>query len=146
VYRENYEKLTGQHFNIIGLFRASLCGAGVIDRTKTVCVMSDERLCCTRLVHWSLELFYYSVYHRGTPWYLSGNIFPFLSFILTKPVDLLKIYQIHCSAYIPETVHGLTTVKFDSFFEFENHSSTRGHIYKWKKNCFNRDLHHHFLL
>jgi len=35
-------------------------------------------------------------------------------------------------------------VKFESFFAFENYSRTRGHIYKLKKNRFNRDLRQHF--
>ena len=49
--------------------------------------------------------------------------------------DLIEVYKI---------IHGLTTVKFESFFEFENYSGTRGHIYKLKKNRLNRDLRQHF--
>jgi len=49
--------------------------------------------------------------------------------------DLIEVYKI---------IHGLTAVKFKSFFEFDNYSRTRGHIYKLQKNRFNRDLRQHF--
>jgi len=51
--------------------------------------------------------------------------------------DLIEVYKI---------IHGLTAVKFESFFEFDNYSRTRGHIYKLQKNRFNRDLRQRFLL
>jgi len=51
--------------------------------------------------------------------------------------DLIEVYKI---------IHGLTAVKFESFFEFDNYSRTRGHICKLQKNRFNRDLRQHFLL
>ena len=51
--------------------------------------------------------------------------------------DLIEVYKIIHG-------HGLTAVKFESFFAFENYSRTRGHIYKLKKNRFNRDLRQHF--
>jgi len=40
--------------------------------------------------------------------------------------------------------HSITSVKFESFFEFDSYSRTRGHSYKLKKNRFNRELRQHF--
>ena len=50
--------------------------------------------------------------------------------------DLIKVYKI---------MHSLTTVKFESFFEFENYFRRRGHIYKLKKS-FQRGSTSTFLL
>jgi len=41
-------------------------------------------------------------------------------------------------------INGITSVKFESFFEFDSYSRTRGHSYKLKKNRFNRELRQHF--
>jgi len=41
-------------------------------------------------------------------------------------------------------IHGYSNVKVDTFFEFDNNGRTRGHVWKMKKNRFNRDLRQHF--
>jgi len=41
-------------------------------------------------------------------------------------------------------INGLTNVKFEVFFEFDDSNRTQGHTCKLKKNRFNRDLRQHF--
>ena len=49
--------------------------------------------------------------------------------------DLIEVYKM---------INGITSVKLESFFEFDSYSRTRGHSYKLKKNRFNRELRQHF--
>jgi len=49
--------------------------------------------------------------------------------------DLIEVYKM---------INGISSVKFESFFEFDSYSRTRGHSYTLKKNRFNRELRQQF--
>ena len=49
--------------------------------------------------------------------------------------DLIEVYKM---------INGITSVKFESFFEFDSYSRTWDHSYKLKKNRFNTELRQHF--
>jgi len=49
--------------------------------------------------------------------------------------DLLEVFKM---------IHGFTNVKFESFFQFDINTRTRGHSYKLQKSRFNKDLRRYF--
>jgi len=49
--------------------------------------------------------------------------------------DLIEVYKI---------VHGISSVSFDTFFEYYSYRTTRGHSLKLAKNRVLTDLRHHF--
>ena len=49
--------------------------------------------------------------------------------------DLIEVYKI---------IHGISSVSFDTFFEFNSYGSTRGHSLKLMKKRSLTNLRHHF--
>ena len=49
--------------------------------------------------------------------------------------DLIEVYKI---------IHGISSVSFDTFFEFNSYGTTRGHSLKLMKKRASTNLRHHF--
>ena len=49
--------------------------------------------------------------------------------------DLIEVYRI---------IHGISSVSFDIFFEYNNYGATRGHLLKLTKRRASTELRHHF--
>jgi len=49
--------------------------------------------------------------------------------------DIIEVYKI---------VHGISSVSFDTFFEYYSYGTTRGRSLKLAKNTVSTDLRHHF--
>jgi len=49
--------------------------------------------------------------------------------------DLIKVYKI---------IHGISSISFDTFFEFNSYGTTRGHSLKLMKKRSSINLRHHF--